>query len=76
MDRESTRQVKFDVGGNANLFGVSKRREETFPHVIISSAWDGSTEGIRVGTGHGDGPDPRFLDKNDVSSTRLKEGVS
>jgi len=75
MDGKGTCKVKFNVGSNMYLFGVSKRREEAFPHVIISSPWDGSTKGIRIRTGRGDSPDPRFLDKNDVSGTGLKEGM-
>jgi len=76
MNRKGMCQVVFDISGNANLFRVSKGRKEAFPHVIISSASHGGTKGIRIGSGCGNGTNPWFLDKNDISSTGLKEGMS
>jgi len=76
MNREGMCQIIFDISSDVYLFRVSKGGKETFPHVIISSAGNGGTKGIRIRMGHGNGANPGFLDEDDISSTGLKVGMS
>ena len=75
-DSESTCEVVSYIDSDAYRVRVSKGREIAFPHIIVGWAVDGRAKGVRIRPGCINGPDPRLLNKQDVSSRGLQEGMS
>ena len=75
-DSKSTCKVVSYIDSDAYRVWVSKGREVAFPHIIVGWTMDSRAKGVRIRLGCINGPDPWLLNKQDVSSRGLQEGMS
>src|SRR5260221_3665642 len=74
-NRKGACKVEFDICCDTDGFGISKSGKKTFPPVIIGGAGYGCPKWVKVGPGCLNGTNPGFLNKDNISSRRLKERV-